>query len=270
MDICKPTDFFTSSGSMSIFYGGSGAGKTILAGSFAAKYKTLFLNTEGLGPQSLNAHSDWFPNLDIINIDVIADFDTCIERLLKGDHDYKAVALDSLTNFQFVMSDEIIQNELKNDAEDIKKGRKVYKPHDPDMLEQMDWGKIMHRMWLKVTKLQYLALTQGIHVAVTCQLGEKLDPRDKEKREMIYYPSLRGAWQTMIGQYFSLYAYLSGESYQRDKDIVFQNKLYTQSLGNYQAKSRYRLPAVIDNPNMVEIIDEIQKQGKNNQRENIK
>lgn len=93
-------------------YGESGAGKTTLAGSADAvpeMRKVLILDIEG-GTLSLRAR---YPEVDSVRIKTWQDMQKVYDELYVGNHDYKTLVIDSLTEAQKMSMDEIMRRLVK-------------------------------------------------------------------------------------------------------------------------------------------------------------
>lgn len=83
-----------------LIHGPQGAGKTVLASTIARLGKTLFIDTVGeKGTRSFRG-ADYAKNIDVIRPTSITQFDDIFWELDKGQHDYRAVVVDSLTGIQ--------------------------------------------------------------------------------------------------------------------------------------------------------------------------
>lgn len=83
-----------------LILGMQGSGKSTLASTVAQLGKTLFVDLVGeKGVRSFKG-SPQAKNIDIIRPTSITQFDDIFWMLDKGDHDYKAVVVDSLTSVQ--------------------------------------------------------------------------------------------------------------------------------------------------------------------------
>lgn len=93
-------------------YGESGAGKTTLAGSADAvpeMRKVLILDIEG-GTLSLRAR---YPEVDSVRIKSWQDMQKVYDELYLGNHNYKTLVIDSLTEAQKMSMDEIMRRLVK-------------------------------------------------------------------------------------------------------------------------------------------------------------
>lgn len=87
-----------------LIHGIQGSGKTTLASTIAELGKTLFLDLRGeKGVRSFKG-APYASNIDVIRPDSITALDDVFWQLDKGDSDYKAVVIDSLTAAQKMTS----------------------------------------------------------------------------------------------------------------------------------------------------------------------
>lgn len=119
------TDAFVTS----LFYGRSGTGKTTLASTFPKKL--LLLDFRDKGTDSIK---------DVAKIDVISmfnweDLEAIYWALKKGDHDYKSLALDTISGMQ-----DLVIRKVKEDS----------KMDEEDALSRRNWGEVsgMMNQWL--------------------------------------------------------------------------------------------------------------------------
>ena len=188
---------------------------------------------------------------DIVEVTSMAEVNDLITWLEgEGKKEYSGVVLDTISEYQMVLAEEILQAAL---AENIRLG-KVNKQtglplHSTDALELRDWQPVLVKMWRHIRKLQHLA--ENMVVVCTAQVGESADPRSPS--EMIAGPALRGAWRDMIGAYFGLVAYLSPISFAPN----YRNRLYCQPSGQFHAKSRYAIGQYVDSPTIGAILEKM-------------
>jgi len=112
-----------------LVYADSGTGKTTLAGSASeveAMYPVLVVDIEG-GTESLR-HT--YPNVDVVRVRTWNEMQQLYDTLHAGDHPYKTVVLDSLTEIQKFSMYQIMEDLLKNNPD-----------RDPDIPSMREWGK---------------------------------------------------------------------------------------------------------------------------------
>ena len=245
----KPKELLSSGGATILIYGPTGSGKTVLAASLSAVRPTLFISTETGGPVSIAQFPEYQPDVvEVTKIEELNDLITWLET--EGKKEYGGVVIDTISEYQMVLAEEILQAAV---AENIRLGkvdRKTGSPlHNLDALELRDWQPVLVRMWRHIRKLQHLS--ENMVVVCTAQVGESSDPRSPG--EMIASPALRGAWRDMVGAYFGLLGYLcpiqpSGQFHVKDRYSRapnFKNRLYS-GLGQY-----------MDNPTIGAILEKM-------------
>lgn len=83
-----------------LIHGPQGAGKTTLASTIARLGKTLYIDLVGeKGTRSFRG-TPYEKNIDIVRPKSITDLDDIYHALARGDHEYKAVVIDSVTAVQ--------------------------------------------------------------------------------------------------------------------------------------------------------------------------
>ena len=261
----KPKELLSSSGATILLYGPTGSGKSVLAGSLAEVRPTLFISTEKGGPVSI-AQFDYEP--DVIEVTSDQELNQLIEWLgTEGKKQYGGAVIDTLSEYQMVLAEEILQAAIEENKRLGKVDRRTGQPfHSADALELRDWQPVLVRMWRHIRQLQNLS--EEMIIVCTAQTGESTDPRSPG--EMIASPALRGAWRDMIGAYFGIVAYITPITFSPN----FRNRIYFQPSGNFLAKSRYALPPYMDLPTMKVVLDKmgigLQKEPKIEKEEQVK
>lgn len=83
-----------------LIHGPQGSGKTTLASTIAQLGKTLFVDLSGeKGVRSFRG-SSYAKNIEVVRPTSVTSLDDIFWELDKGNHDYKAVVIDSLTSVQ--------------------------------------------------------------------------------------------------------------------------------------------------------------------------
>jgi hypothetical protein len=149
-----------------LLYGKPGSGKSYLASTIAKVGKTLFVDMVGERGVRSFAGSAWAKNIDIARPTTIQTFDDLFYKLDQGDHDYKAVIIDSLTAAQ-KMAMRFALGQSETAVKEIKKGGAT--------AEFRTWGMTLDIM--TDTAIYWNSLADGsrrkpIHVVFTAQLKE--------------------------------------------------------------------------------------------------
>ena len=117
-----------------LVYGHPGAGKTYLG---ATMPKPLVLLTEGdvARPTILRAQRDLGTKIPVWPIRSIRDLEQAYLYLRSGNHEFESVVLDSITDMNRIVMEEVVGAAKARKAE-----------HDPDMLELKDWSRVDQKM----------------------------------------------------------------------------------------------------------------------------
>jgi phage nucleotide-binding protein len=214
-------------------FGPSGVGKTRLAGSMSLRVKTLILSAESglLSLQNLKDENGLTPNIDYVQINNFADMEAAYHHLKNVKHDYKGVAIDSLTEIQKACKDAIMEQTKK------------------DAMEMRDWGVLAHKIERMVRAFRDLPM----HVIVTA-----LDDSEADKitGEIKVWPALQGSVQKQLPAYFDIVLYTFTREVGEGSDRKTVYSALTQNSGKYIAKDRSgKLPKVLDDPTFGKIYD---------------
>lgn len=144
--------------------GPQGAGKTTFASTVATLGKTLFIDLAGeKGTRSFRGAS-YASNIDVVRPESVTALDDVFWALDRGDHDYKAVVLDSLTAAQ-KMTMRFLTGASETAVREIRQGTA---PAD-----QRTWGQALDVM--TDTAVFWYGLADGnrehpMHVVMTAQV----------------------------------------------------------------------------------------------------
>jgi len=228
-----------------IFYSEPGVGKTTLlatAHDHALTKPLLFLDMEG-GMASISHRTD----IDYIRVQTVAELESVYWWLVKGKHEYKSLALDSLSEMQVRGLEQIRLDGKKKEKADGPK-------REDDELWQDDYGRSTKQMQRLARWFRDLPL----HVFFSCLARED----DKEGRRQVM-PALTPAASKSVMGYVDIVGYMFVQSYKEasaedpaktvDKT---RRRLLLQPYGPYLAKDRLiRDMAVMDEPTIPKILD---------------
>lgn len=218
-----------------LIYGDSGTGKTTLAGSADAvpsMRPVLFVDIEG-GTASLQ-HS--YPEVETVRVTTWKEMQEVYNALHDGDHGYKTVVLDSLTEIQkFNMYS--IMGEVMQKRPDL----------DPDVPSMREWGKNLEQIRRMVRGFRDL----DMHTIFT-----SLNKTEKDQKTGLttMKPSLSGKMADEVAAFLDIVVYYYVKQIGDGDDAEFKRLLLTQKTDSQVAKDRSgRLPMIIENPTMAEI-----------------
>ncbi|MCA1800024.1 MAG: ATP-binding protein [Actinobacteria bacterium] len=217
-----------------LIYGEPGTGKTVLSGSASdveAMAPVLLLDIEG-GTMSL---ADTYPNVDVIRIIHWGDLQKVYNKLYSGDHGYKTVIMDSLTEAQKLSMDDIMKRAVKDDPD-----------LDPDVPTMRAWGKNIQQMRKFTRALRDLPC----NVIFTALVDSDKDNRGKT----VSRPSFQGKLKGEVPGFMDIVAYY----YIRQVGENLKRMLLTQQTDTTIAKDRSnKLPKLMEDPTMATIYQTI-------------
>lgn len=217
-----------------LIYGEPGTGKTVLAGSASvveAMSPVLLLDIEG-GTMSL---ADTYSNVDVIRITHWLDLQKIYNKLYAGDHGYKTVILDSLTEAQKLSMGDIMKRAVKEDPD-----------LDPDVPTMRAWGKNIEQMRKFTRALRDLPC----NVIFTALVDSDKDNRGKT----VSRPSFQGKLKGEVPGFMDIVAYY----YVRQVGDNLRRMLLTQQTDTTIAKDRSnKLAKLIEDPTMETIYQAI-------------
>lgn len=146
-----------------LIHGPQGAGKTTLASTVAKLGKTLFIDTTGEKGTRSFKNAPYAKNIEVVRPLSITKFDDLFWALNKGDHDYKAVVIDSLTGIQKMT----MRYLLKHDETAVREIKQGTAPADI-----RTWGQALDVMVDTATFWYSLAdgnRPKPMHVVMTAQ-----------------------------------------------------------------------------------------------------
>ena len=217
-----------------LIYGEPGVGKTVLSGS-ASDVKdmapVLLLDIEG-GTMSLN---DSYKNVDVIRIRKWVDLQKVYNQLYSGEHEYKTVVMDSLSEAQKLSMTDIMAKAVKDDP-----------TLDRDVPTMRAWGQNLEQM---------RRFTRGLRDLPMNVIFTALVESDKNnKGKMSYRPLFQGKTKGEVPGFMDIVAFY----YMVQKGDNNIRMLLSQQTDTVIAKDRSnKLPKLMENPTMQDIYNHI-------------
>lgn len=161
-----------------LIHGPQGAGKTSLAATIAKMGKTLYIDLNGEKGVRAFRGAPYAKNIDVVRPGSITDMDEIFWELNKGEHDYVAVVIDSLTAVQKMT----MRYLLGHDETAVREIKQGVAPAD-----QRTWGQSLDVM-VDVATFWY-GLADGdrerpMHVVMTAQTKVLLNEVTGETERM--------------------------------------------------------------------------------------
>lgn len=225
-----------------IIYADSGTGKTVLSGSADAVPEmspVIFVDIEG-GTFSLRA---FYPGVHIVRIKSWAEMQDLYSALRRGDHPYKTVVLDSLTEIQKFAMNEIMREVVEKDPD-----------RDSEVPSIREWGKSGEQIRRLVRGFRDLPM----NVIFTALVVEDKHPKTGK---MTYRPSLPGKLAREVPGYVDLVLYMYKKEIPNPiegEKPINARLLLTSATEEYVCKDRSNnLPPVLVEPTMRLIYDAV-------------
>lgn len=223
-----------------IVYGDPGTGKTVLAGSAEAVEPmgpVLLIDCEG-GTFSLRS---FYPNIRIVRVKSWDDMQRLYDQLRRGDHNFKTVILDSLTEIQKFSMGEIMKDVVRKEPD-----------RDPEVPSVREWGKSGEQIRRLVRGFRDLPM----NVIFTALVNED---RNQKTGKVTFRPSLPGKLSREVPGYVDLVFYLYKRDIPNPKHVdgsdepqtINARLLLTTATEEFVCKDRSNnLPPVIVEPTM--------------------
>jgi phage nucleotide-binding protein len=182
--------------------------------------------------------------IDVVRIRDVADFNHVYEIIAGDDHPYKTLAIDSLSELNYLNLTTAVDEAAKSDTR-----------HDPDIPEIQDYN----RNNIQMKKLIRFFRDLEMHTIFTSIAGEQQDARTKL---MQYRPALTGKLVNEIPGLLDVVGYLAViEDTDEEGNAIMYRALLMHPSERYMAKARVdeeapiQLPEMYANPTLPGLLD---------------
>lgn len=223
-----------------MIYGDSGVGKTRLAGSsddVPSMRSVLCVDFEG-GTETLK-HS--YPNVDTVRVESWRDVQGVYDELNAGNHKYRTVILDSLTEIQKFNMYSIMKNLLEKNSE-----------RDEDVPSMREWGINLEQMRKFVRAFRDLPVNTIFTALVKVE-------KDNKTGMLIKEPYLSGKLAKEVAAFLDIVCFMYMKEIEVDGESRQGHLLLAQATDTCTAKDRTnKLPQLMIEPTMAEIMKYIE------------
>jgi phage nucleotide-binding protein len=220
-----------------LIYGDSGTGKTTVAGSASEveeMFPVLVVDIEG-GTESLR---NSYPNVDVVRVRTWREMQALYDVLHSGDHKYKTVVLDSLTEIQKFSMYQIMEDVIIKDPS-----------RDPDIPAMRDWGKNIEQVRRFVRGFRDLEMNTIFTALVRTEKNQRTGVETK-------LPSLSGKLAGEVAAFLDIVVYYYTKEVIEDDELTTKRLMLTQKTEEVTAKDRSgNLPMIVEEPTMRLLFD---------------
>lgn len=218
-------------------YGESGVGKTQLMGSADALPEMrpmLVIDIEG-GTLTL---ANTYPEAEVVRVQNWDEMQSLYNELHRGQHPYRTIGIDSLTEIQKFSMYQIMKDVVKKDPD-----------RDPDIPGLREWGKNLEQIRLFVRAFRDLPVN-------TIFTALSTTAKDPKTGTVTTRPGLPGKLGSEVAAFLDIVTYLYVKNIREGDSIERKRFLLTGATENQVAKDRSgSLPLVIEDPTMRQIYD---------------
>lgn len=210
-----------------LIYGQPGTGKTVFS---ATAPNALILDAETEGVKSLNNH----PELDagvIPQFHSIEQLDEVMEAVRNGElDDFDTIVLDTVTEFQAkVLSGQLAKARAKDSS------------RNPYLAFQSDYRENTEMLRRKLNEFCDLPK----HIIMTAHVVED---KDEETGALTLRPGTTPKLASSLIGLVSVQGYMTVNNTTKNGETVLTRTLQTMPTRRVKAKSRIKVPAIIENP----------------------
>lgn len=173
-----------------LLWGPNGTGKSTLCGT--APEPILYAYTERQGLLALKRMA---PDAGVVKIESLDDLRSLLTELRNGEHDYKSICLDSFTEMQLLIADEILARRRRKNAD---KGKD--EQADPSKLVMEDYMFIHDRSKAIVRAFRDLPM----HVILTCLSESVIVGEDSDAKTVTRIMLMGRKLPAQLGAFFNL------------------------------------------------------------------
>lgn len=220
-----------------LVYGDSGIGKTVFAGSadlVPEMRPVLMVDVEG-GAMSL---LKFCPEVEVVRVKTWDELQELYAALYEGNHPYRTVIIDSLTEVQKFSMAQIMKDVITLDP-----------ARDPDIPSLREWGKNIEQTRRMVRAFRDLPM----NAIFTSLVKEDKDSKTGTVRKE---PYLSGKLSKEVAAFLDVVVYMYVKNIQKGDEIVRTRLLLTGATDSTVAKDRSgSLPLTLQEPTMRQVYD---------------